>query len=169
MVSDLSERDHESLQILVIETADQRFGFWVLDLIAVCRPSGITPVVGSSDFFEGITTLRGKLTPVINLRVLLNVPSGHQQIKSRMVTIRGDKCNLAILVDQVIGFISVDVNELETPPEMLFSRFVHYVYKNLDKHIQIFKTETLVKLSEIGRNVEEQEKIESVAGKKNKQ
>ncbi|MBF0289260.1 MAG: chemotaxis protein CheW [SAR324 cluster bacterium] len=149
MTDDLLKNQQKEIQILVFQLAEHFFSFDMKDLSAVTRVLAITPVARSADFFEGLINLRGRLTPVIDLRSLLMLPKKAHDANTRLLALKGDGYQLCVLVDSVYSVIKADSSLLEEPPEILFSEYIKTVYKKNDKLILILNAHKLVDAEEV--------------------
>ncbi len=149
MGTELLKNQQQEMQILVFELAEHLFAFEMKDLSAVTRVLEITPVARSADFFEGLINLRGRLTPVIDLRSLLMLPRKEYDTTTRFLALKGEGYQLCVAVDSVHSVLKADPGLLEEPPEILFSEYIKTVYKKDEKLILILNAHKLVDAEEV--------------------
>lgn len=149
-------------QVLVFELADHLFGFNMLDLSAVTRILEITPVARAADFFEGLINLRGKLTPVIDLRAMFLMPKKEVDSRSRLLALKGEGYELCVKVDAVQRVLQLDSQKLEPPPEILYNEYIQTVYKIDEKLILILDSKKLVNPEEVKNIIENREKTRMI-------
>ena len=109
----------ELLQLVSFKIGDEEFGVDILSVQEINRMSQITKVPNTPDFIEGVINLRGRVIPVIDLRVKLGMPRKDHDKNTRIVVVE--------LKGQTIGFIVDEVNEVlripkeitEAPPNMV--------------------------------------------------
>ncbi|RYF02549.1 MAG: hypothetical protein EOO40_13200 [Deltaproteobacteria bacterium] len=75
----------------------------------------------------GITSLRGTIVPVMDLRIILGVNRIPVQRSSRLIVLRGDSQPLAVLVDQVSQVVRLDRAHVEPRSEGVVSRNNRYI------------------------------------------
>ncbi|MGK5095333.1 chemotaxis protein CheW [Deltaproteobacteria bacterium TL4] len=145
----LTPKSAQKLHVLVFEVDKHLFAFNILDLVAITRLLEITPVAQTADFFAGLINLRGRLTPVINLRLLFQLPPQPVDQRTRLITVKGAGSPLAFVVDQLQGFSYLETENLEEPPDILFNQFIKTVYKAHEKLIIILDTRKIIDAEEI--------------------
>lgn len=77
----------------------------------------ITALPDAPAYFRGITNLRGKIIPVVNVKTLINVPengAGNQKI----IVISSGRMTFGVLVDGITGVIAIDEATIEAPEAM---------------------------------------------------
>ena len=77
----------------------------------------ITSVPHTSNFVKGIINLRGKVVPVIDLRLRLGMPQGKYGEETCTIIIKGKKGLIGIIVDSVTEVIDVNESEVDEPPD----------------------------------------------------
>jgi purine-binding chemotaxis protein CheW len=109
----------ELLQLVSFKIGNEEFAVDILSVQEINRISKITKVPNTPDFIEGVINLRGRVIPVIDLRVKLSMPRKEYGINTRIVIVE--------IKDQTVGFIVDEVNEVlripkditEAPPDMV--------------------------------------------------
>ena len=93
-----TKRDQEELlQLVSFKIGDEEFGVDILSVQEINRMSQITKVPNTPDFIEGVINLRGRIIPVIDLRVKLGMTRKDHGKNTRIVVVE--------LKGQTIGFI----------------------------------------------------------------
>jgi purine-binding chemotaxis protein CheW len=77
----------------------------------------------------GITSLRGKIIPVINLKLKLSLIDNHgnDEQKGKILILKGPKGPIGAIVDKVIGVIRIAKSELLPPPSHLSEAELKYI------------------------------------------
>lgn len=144
-----SDQHSQAQHILLFKVDQYLFALEIYCLVAVTRILEITPVARTADFFCGLINLRGKLTPVIDLRKLFLFEDKPRDKKTRLITIKSNGHYIAIVVDQVNGFKIVPESSLEEAPEIMFDQFIKSVSKLDDQLILILNETKLINKEEI--------------------
>lgn len=87
----------------------------------------LTRVPGSPPFLEGMVYLRGRVVPVINLRVRFGLPAVAFDMSSRLIVVRLDKRLVALAVDNAREYRSFPDGALEPAPEALMGYEADYL------------------------------------------
>lgn len=82
----------------------------------VARLGLVVAVPGLPDAFLGITSLRGLLLPLIDLRIVLDLPRGRPVEANRMLVVGRDSAELGIAVDSIEELASFPLDNLAKPP-----------------------------------------------------
>lgn len=83
----------------------------------VVRISQITRVPHAPKPIRGVTNLRGKVIPVIDLRVRVGLPAAIVERTSRIVAVSSRGRVIGLLVDSVHQVMHLDLNQIQRPPE----------------------------------------------------
>lgn len=123
-VSDnLRAGEEDALQMVGFVLAGELFGVDILMVQEIIKKVNITPIPDSPEFIQGVINLRGRIIPIIDLRMRLNLPSIQPAD-------RGDTWTMILnIADRVTGFsvdrvtrvIKVPASAIQPPPEMMVS------------------------------------------------
>jgi len=125
-----AEKTGELVELLTFSLSREEFAFNISEVEEIIRLYTITRVPAMPDYMLGITSLRGKIIPVIDLKTKLNLQEtsssacagGGQEIEKKegavkkMLVIAGPKGLIGATVDRVIGVVSVPRSEMREPP-----------------------------------------------------
>jgi purine-binding chemotaxis protein CheW len=73
----------------------------------------LTPLPCSPPFILGIMSSRGRILSVINLKHFLNLPDNEISDLSRVIIVKQLDIEIGLLVDEVIGHVEIDMDQLE--------------------------------------------------------
>jgi len=97
--------------------AGETFALPVDPVHEVVRPTSITRVPHAPYPIRGVTNLRGRVVPVIDLRLRLELPLGDVTRTSRIVVVGSRGRRLGLLVDAVQQVVHLDVDRVQPPPD----------------------------------------------------
>lgn len=107
-----AERDDEAV---VVRLGEGRFAA-ALDAVAeVGRVPAVTRIPGAPAWLAGVANWRGRLLPVLDLRLLLGAPGGSLGGAARLVVFSIDGISAGIVVDAVEGTGVLDAAVEEFP------------------------------------------------------
>jgi len=116
----------------------------------VLRPQYVAMVPRSANFIVGVTSLRGKIIPVMDLRKRINV-AGEAGEASNIVILKGvGKGVIGVLVDRTQDVIKVPPGDIKLPPSHLVdseARFLEGVTTQDDKFISIISLDELLEFN----------------------
>ncbi|NBV25675.1 MAG: purine-binding chemotaxis protein CheW [Proteobacteria bacterium] len=110
----------------------ESYGVSVLKVREIIRLCPITPVPQMPDFVKGVVNLRGKIVPLMDLRLKFGLPLVAEHERSCIVVVEvqspvGGKLNLGILVDGVEEVANLTPAELEPTPDFGSSLSTEYI------------------------------------------
>ena len=88
--------------------------FRVVDILTI---PAITPVPGIPSYIKGVTNLRGKIVPVIDVRTKFNQMEIEYTDKTCIIVVVIHDMQVGLIVDSVSDVVTVEANELTNPPE----------------------------------------------------
>jgi purine-binding chemotaxis protein CheW len=114
--------DQEAVvEILTFGLMKEVFAFRISQLEEILRHQRITRVPRVPKYIIGITSLRGKIIPVIDLKLRLSLTAEPSDIdqKGKILIIKGPKGPIGAAVDKVIGVVRTQKSEVLPPPSHL--------------------------------------------------
>lgn len=112
-------RRRGSVRLLSFILAEKEYAISIESVREVRRIKGVTPVPQALDFIEGVVSLRGKVVPIVNLRKKLGFPTTATSVFSKVIITEAHNHTLGIIVDNIIGVISLEESNVEPPDELL--------------------------------------------------
>ncbi len=79
----------------------EEYGIPILQVQEIVRMLGITPLPGSPPYLRGVANLRGRILPVIDLRIKLGMPAVSTTDDSRVIVISCTLGFIGMIVDRV--------------------------------------------------------------------
>lgn len=146
-VPEVPEQAEEISELLVFKLSDELYAFRVAEVAEVLRPQRITSMPRTVDFIPGITSLRGKMIPVMDLKKRLHI-DGPTEGFSNIVILKGAGRGLiGLLVDKTLDVIRVPEKEIMQPPSHLAeseAKFIEGVAAHEKNFISIIQPEELL-------------------------
>lgn len=96
--------------------AGETYAFPVEAIQEIVRVSTITRVPDAPHPVRGILNLRGRVVPVVDLRVRLGLPRGEAGARNRVLVATARGRLIGLLVDEVEQVVRLDRNAFEAPP-----------------------------------------------------
>jgi purine-binding chemotaxis protein CheW len=131
VIEDKIEEDKtgDVIEILTFSLLKEEYAFRISQLEEIRRYQRITLVPKMPNYVLGITSLRGKVIPVIDLKTKLSLkdkPSGIDQ-RGKILIIKGPKGPIGVAVDKIIGVIRIAKNEILPPPSHLTEKEIKFI------------------------------------------
>jgi purine-binding chemotaxis protein CheW len=123
------DKSDETIEILTFHLSKEDFAFRISQLHEIIRFQRITKVPKTSDFVLGITSLRGKTIPVIDLKqkLFLTDKVSFKNRDSKILIIKGSKGPIGVAVDKVVGVVNIPKSELLPPPSHLSETELRFI------------------------------------------
>ncbi len=142
------EAGEQIAELLIFSISEELYAFRITDVQEVLRPQRITRVPRTAEFILGVTSMRGKMIPVMDLKKRLHSVDGESKESSNIVILKGTDWGLiGILVDRTIDVLRVPQEEIMQPPSHLGdseARFLEGVVSQNDKFISIIQPKELL-------------------------
>jgi purine-binding chemotaxis protein CheW len=139
------------IEILTFSLLKEEFAFRISELEEIRRYQRITMVPKMPNYVLGITSLRGKVIPVIDLKTKLflkDKPSDIDQ-RGKILIIKGTKGPIGAAIDKVLGVVRIAKTEILPPPSHLTEtelRFIEGVAVIDKRFISIIHMEEAIKI-----------------------
>jgi len=107
-------------KFLTFTLADEEYGIGILKVKEIIGMMAITSVPRTPDFVKGVINLRGKVIPVIDLRLKFGIPAMAYTDRTCIIVVEIQSENLTvqvgIVVDSVSEVLNIKQAEIETAP-----------------------------------------------------
>lgn len=145
-------------QVVVLELAGEAYGVEIGRVQEIIRMQPITSVPNGPAFVEGVTNLRGRVIPVLDLRQRFGLVASEPTRRSRIVVAELGEHTVGLVVDGVSEVLRVSAEAVEPPSSLVVSAdsaFLRGVAK-IDERLVL-----LLDLSRILSGNEQSELLES--------
>ncbi len=106
---------------LTVALAGESYGIAVLKVREIIRLQKITPVPHMPDFVKGVINLRGRVIPVIDLRLKFGLRAVDTErtciVVVRLVTVADGSNAMGLIVDCVEEVVNLTAGQIEPTPE----------------------------------------------------
>ena len=153
--------DAELVQLVGMKLGEEEYAIDVLKIQEFIRTVEITVVPRVESYILGVMNLRGKVIPVIDLRVRFSLDRCDFDKSTRIIVVRFEKQSIGFVVDEVTEVIRIRKSMVEPTPPLVGSIGQEYI-------LGICKYDSrLIMLLDIDRVLNESgEQIESELRKK---
>lgn len=104
-------------RFLTFYIEDTVYGIELLHVIEIISIQLITKVPSVPGYIKGIINLRGKIVPVIDVRLKFNLMERPYDEKTCIIVVVIEDMQVGLIVDNVSEVVTIDKNELAKPPE----------------------------------------------------
>ncbi len=105
---------------MTFQLADEAYGLEILKVREIIGLMEITRVPRTPEFVRGVINLRGKVIPVLDLRLKFGMEKTEATDQTVIIVVQyafeGKPLTMGILVDQVLEVLSIEAGQIEPPP-----------------------------------------------------
>ncbi len=141
---------------LTFALGEESYGIPILKVKEIIGMMAITHVPKLQDFMKGVINLRGKIIPIIDLRLKFGLPDRPYDDRTCIIVVEIDTGNglrtSGIVVDTVQEVIEIDENTIEPPPQYgtdIEQSFLKGLGKLKDRVVMILETEGILTTNEL--------------------
>jgi purine-binding chemotaxis protein CheW len=108
-------------QVVVFNLGAEQFGVSISSVENIVKMQHITRMPQTPHFVEGVTNLRGKIIPVIDLRKRFNLTSEEVTRDTRIIVYNVNNTEVGMVVDGVSEVLTIADSMIEPPPALVSS------------------------------------------------
>lgn len=151
----------EDQKLLTFSLGEEVYGVSILKVKEIIGMLDITSVPRTPDFIKGVINLRGKIIPVMDLRIKFGMEEQSYDERTCIIVVeielKGTQRLIGVVVDMVSEVVNVLSSEIEPPPEYgakVEHNFILGIGKIKDKVViildinEIFQCEEVIKMLE---------------------
>lgn len=127
MASSSNENKEQILQLVSFKLGKEEFGVDILKVQEIIKLIDITTVPNAPKFVEGVINLRGRVIPIIDLRVRLGMERKELDNKSRIIVVELEGKTIGFIVDEVNEVLRIPTDIIEPPPDMVLGIDTDYI------------------------------------------
>lgn len=114
-------------QLVVFDLATELYGVDIGVVREIIRMQELTTVPESAAYVEGVINLRGKVTPVIDLRKRLSLPVSEQDSDTRIVVVDVHDHDIGVIVDAVAEVLRISSDSIEPTTSIITTSDSPYI------------------------------------------
>lgn len=134
-----NNREDEKQMYLIFSLGEEEFG---IDISYVTEIIGILPITPTPDvpeYVQGVINLRGKIIPVMDVRIRFNKEIKEYHDRTCIIVATIKEVTIGLIVDSVVEVLSIDNEKISVPPDFnkdYKRKFVKGI-TNYDKKIRL--------------------------------
>lgn len=113
-----SEEDTQKGRFLTFALSSESYGIEIRYVTEIIGIQPITEVPELPDYIRGIVNLRGKIIPVMDIRLRFKKPFKDYNDRTCVIVIDIEEICIGLIVDSVSEVITIPDEEIVDPPEM---------------------------------------------------
>ncbi|MDD3437147.1 MAG: chemotaxis protein CheW [Candidatus Gastranaerophilales bacterium] len=108
-------------KLLTFSLGEEGYGVSILKVKEIIGMLEITPVPKTPEFIKGVINLRGKIIPIMDLRIKFGMEQQQYDERTCIIVVeidfKGVQKLLGVVVDMVSEVVTVSDDQIEPPPE----------------------------------------------------
>ena len=101
---------------LMFELDKEMFGLKICFVKEIVAMQPINPIPETPDYIRGVINLRGKIIPVIDMRLKFKKPSVAYTDRTCIIVVETDRFSAGLIVDQVAEVLALNDDQIAPPP-----------------------------------------------------
>ncbi|HSW47308.1 MAG TPA: chemotaxis protein CheW [Phycisphaerae bacterium] len=101
---------------LTFVLADEEYGLEILKVREIIGMMDITAVPRTPEFVKGVINLRGKVIPVVDLRLKFAMTAAEATEETCIIVVDVGRIEMGIVVDKVSEVLNISPEDIEPPP-----------------------------------------------------
>lgn len=129
MVEKFNDEDTQEGQFLTFNIATQEYGINIRHVTEIIGIQKVTDLPDLPDFVKGVINLRGKVIPVVDVRLRFGMDERDYDERTCIVVVNIEETSVGLVVDTVSEVMNIPGENIEPPPrvnkKINGNRFVH--------------------------------------------
>ncbi|MDF2631395.1 MAG: cheW3 [Symbiobacteriaceae bacterium] len=121
------EQREQITQLVVFQLGHELYGADISVVREVSPVQRVTKVPRTPKYIEGVTNLRGRVIPVVDLRRRLGLPVSSNTKSTRIAVAELEGGQVGMIVDAVLEVLRVPQSSIEPPSQLLSKIDAEYV------------------------------------------
>ncbi len=103
-------------QLVVFRLGNEEYGVDIQQVREIIKVPEITRVPKAPEFIEGVINLRGQITPIMDLRMRLDLPESQKGEDTRIIISELEKNIVGMIVDSVSEVLRISKKNIDPTP-----------------------------------------------------
>jgi purine-binding chemotaxis protein CheW len=104
---------------VVFKVGKSEYALPASDVLQMESYTSATPVPGSKPWVAGIIQVRGRIVPVVDVRMRFGLPPQDRTVDSRVVVATHGERAVALLVDAAREVLKLEPEKMQPPPQIV--------------------------------------------------
>ncbi len=135
------------MQYIGFTMNDNEYTIPILKVQEIVNLPHLTRLPQVPGYIEGITNLRGRIIPIVNLKKLVGL--GGDSLGEKVIVVTSGRIIFGVLIDAITGVITIEDSEIDPPADFNTSDIVSGVAKVGEKLIVLLDTKKLIPLEDM--------------------
>ncbi len=111
------DEDAQANKYMLFKTAEEVYGIEIKYVTEIIELQRITEVPDMPNFVKGVINLRGKVIPVVDIRLRFNMEPREYDDRTCIIVVNIDKTSIGLVVDTVAEVQDIPEGDIEPAPK----------------------------------------------------
>ncbi len=121
------ENTQSEQQLVVLDLGSEAYGVDISSVREIIRMQEITQLPRMPEYVEGVINLRGKVTPVVDLRKRFRIEVTEYTKETRIVVVDVGNQDIGVIVDAVTEVLRISSGDIEPPSTVVTTEESDYL------------------------------------------
>ena len=121
------EETEEENKFLTFLIGDEQYGVGIAYVTEIIEMIKITPIPDMNAYIKGVINLRGKVIPVMDVRLRFSMAERAHDPKTCVIVVNIDGIQVGLIVDTVCEVVDIPPRAIAPPPQMHRKTDQHYI------------------------------------------
>ncbi|PID27108.1 MAG: chemotaxis protein CheW [Candidatus Cloacimonadota bacterium] len=112
---------------LTIRIDNEEYALEVKSILEIVGIVTITPLPNLPEYIKGVINLRGKVYPVIDIRIRFNIKEKEYNDRTCIIIVQNKEFSVGLIVDDVNEVISIPQKMILPPPKIVKSKAGRFI------------------------------------------
>ncbi len=137
---DEDDEDSQKDKYLTFNLGKEQYGISIRQIIGITELQKITEVPDMPDYVKGVINLRGKVIPVIDMRLRFGIEERDYDDRTCIIEIGIDDSSIGFIVDTVEEVLEISEQNIDPPPKFKDAKVKNLYISGMGKvgdHVKI--------------------------------
>ncbi|MBC8278854.1 MAG: purine-binding chemotaxis protein CheW [FCB group bacterium] len=121
IINDLLDTEQEDTmegKFLIFRIAGEEYGIPIRNVTEIIGVQSVTDLPGTPPYVKGVINLRGKVIPVIDVRIRFSMEERDYDDRTCIIVVNIKEIKVGLIVDSVSEVLDIPANDIEPPPKV---------------------------------------------------
>ncbi|MBN7576098.1 chemotaxis protein CheW [Clostridium beijerinckii] len=118
-----NQEDTQKDKYLIFSIGQECYGIDIKYVIEIIGVEPITEVPELPKYIKGVINLRGKIIPVMDVRIKLKKEEKEYDDRTCIIVVEIENIDIGLIIDKVIEVANIDESNISPPPKVNLERY----------------------------------------------
>lgn len=113
-----NQEDTQKDKYLIFSIGNEYYGIDIKYVIEIISMEPITEVPELPEYIKGVINLRGKIIPVIDVRLKFKKKSKEYDDRTCIIVVEIDNISIGLIIDRVLEVVNIEGSNISPPPKV---------------------------------------------------